>query len=188
MACPPTTCWAPLGPPNPHHALCLSRLRLTGDRDRMDGWVGGWDQEPAGWQEWPLPDCFFSIPPPPTDPCPHVWGKRTETSMIRRGGGGGGVGRYPVLGHSLWFPQSTVRLDESWPKSRRCRGRGSRYAHSNSGPGLHGAHHPGGQVPSGPRYLGRYGVPRWAPLSVSSVHPPLRVCRAARRRVVGPQR
>lgn len=77
----------------------------------MDGWVGGWDQEPAGWQEWPLPDFFFSIPPPPTDPCPHVWGKRTETSMIRRGVVVVvvWVHRYPVLGHSLWCPLSTVR-------------------------------------------------------------------------------
>ena len=64
---PTTTCWAPLGPPNPLHALCLSRLRVTGDRTGTGWmrWVGGWDQEPAGWQEWTLPDFFFSIPSPP---------------------------------------------------------------------------------------------------------------------------
>lgn len=145
----------------------------------MDGWVGGWDQEPAGWQEWPLPDFFFSIPPPPTDrPLSPCLGQADGNINDQTGVVVVWVGTQcldTVCGvHSPWSV-----VDE---ESRRCRGRGSRYAHSNSGPGLHGAHHPGGQVPSGPRYLGRYGVPRWAPpfsVQCSPATPSVPGCSAA---------
>ena len=85
------------------------------DVDRGRG--QSWDQEPAGWQEWHLPDS--SPLHPRTLVRRSVWGTQTETSMIRRGCGWWAGGWVVVWVVPSACPQF---VDGSWPKGRRCVG------------------------------------------------------------------